>query len=230
LILLRGFGRLEMIVADDTYGPLAGLELFKRFNSRTTTREYLNQETIYCQGDKSDSLFFIRSGNVKLTTTSKSGKKAILAILHHGDFFGEGCLTRKSLRPSSATALESSSIGRITSASIARSIHREPAFAKIFISHLVHRIARIQDEFVDQIFSTSEMRLARVLLALAGFGQDASPEPVLLKVSQETLAEMVGTTRSRVSFFMNRFRDRGFIAYNGSIRVHPELLKFLAGG
>jgi CRP/FNR family cyclic AMP-dependent transcriptional regulator len=228
LILLRGFGRLEMIVADDTYGPLAGLELFKRFNSRTTTREYLNQETIYCQGDKSDSLFLIRSGNVKLTTTSKSGKKAILAILHHGDFFGEGCLTRKSLRPSSATALESSSIGRITCANIARSIHREPAFAKIFISHLVHRIARIQDELVDQIFSTSEMRLARVLLALAGFGQDAPPEPVLLKVSQETLAEMVGTTRSLLRLFFNRFRDRVFFEYKGNLRFHQTLLILLA--
>lgn len=213
---------------NNTYGSLAGLDLFKRYDSRTTTRVYLNREMIYSQGDKSDSMFFIRSGNVKLTTTSKRGKKAIIAILHNGDFFGEGCLVRKSLRPSSAIALGSSSIARITSASVARSIHREPSFAKIFISHLVHRIGRIQDEFVDQIFSSSEMRLARILLAMAGFGQEASPEPVLLKVSQETLAEMVGTTRSRVSFFMNRFRDRGLIQYNGNLRVYPTLLKFLA--
>lgn len=215
-------------MVNNTYGSLAGLDLFKRYDSRTTTREYLNREMIYSQGDKSDSMFFIRSGNVKLTTTSKRGKKAIIAILHNGDFFGEGCLVRKSLRPSSAIALGSSSIARITSASVARSIHREPSFAKIFISHLVHRIGRIQDEFVDQIFSSSEMRLARILLAMAGFGQDASPEPVLLKVSQETLAEMVGTTRSRISFFMNRFRNRGLIEYNGKLRVYPTLLKFLA--
>jgi CRP/FNR family transcriptional regulator, cyclic AMP receptor protein len=215
-------------VVNNTYGSLAGLDLFKRYDSRTTTRVYLNREMIYSQGDKSDSMFLIRSGNVKLTTTSKRGKKAIIAILHNGDFFGEGCLVRKSLRPSSAIALGSSSIARITSASVARSIHREPSFAKIFISHLVHRIGRIQDEFVDQIFSSSEMRLARILLAMAGFGQDASPEPVLLKVSQETLAEMVGTTRSRVSFFMNRFRDRGLIEYNGNLRVYPTLLEFLA--
>lgn len=215
-------------MVNNTYGSLAGLDLFKRYDSRTTTRVYLNREMIYSQGDKSDSMFFIRSGNVKLTTTSKRGKKAIIAILHNGDFFGEGCLVRKSLRPSSAIALGSSSIARITSASVARSIHREPSFAKIFISHLVHRIGRIQDEFVDQIFSSSEMRLARILLAMAGFGQDASPEPVLLKVSQETLAEMVGTTRSRVSFFMNRFRNRGLIEYNGKLRVYPTLLKFLA--
>lgn len=215
-------------MVNNTYGSLAGLDLFKRYDSRTTTRVYLNREMIYSQGDKSDSMFFIRSGNVKLTTTSKRGKKAIIAILHNGDFFGEGCLVRKSLRPSSAIALGSSSIARITSASVARSIHREPSFAKIFISHLVHRIGRIQDEFVDQIFSSSEMRLARILLAMAGFGQDASQEPVLLKVSQETLAEMVGTTRSRVSFFMNRFRDRGLIEYNGNLRVYPTLLEFLA--
>lgn len=215
-------------MVNNTYGSLAGLDLFKRYDSRTTTRVYLNREMIYSQGDKSDSMFFIRSGNVKLTTTSKRGKKAIIAILHNGDFFGEGCLVRKSLRPSSAIALGSSSIARITSASVARSIHREPSFAKIFISHLVHRIGRIQDEFVDQIFSSSEMRLARILLAMAGFGQDASPEPVLLKVSQETLAEMVGTTRSRISFFMNRFRNRGLIEYNGKLRVYPTLLKFLA--
>lgn len=215
-------------MVNNTYGSLAGLDLFKRYDSRTTTRVYLNREMVYSQGDKSDSMFFIRSGNVKLTTTSKRGKKAIIAILHNGDFFGEGCLVRKSLRPSSAIALGSSSIARITSASVARSIHREPSFAKIFISHLVHRIGRIQDEFVDQIFSSSEMRLARILLAMAGFGQDASPEPVLLKVSQETLAEMVGTTRSRVSFFMNRFRNRGLIEYNGKLRVYPTLLKFLA--
>jgi CRP-like cAMP-binding protein len=214
-------------MANDTYGSLASLELFKKINTRTTTREYLNKETIYRQGDKSDAMFFIRSGNVKLTAKSKGGKKAIIAILHYGDFFGEGCLARNSPRASTAVALESSSIARVTRTSIASSIHREPAFAKIFISHLVHRIARIQDEFVDQIFSSSEKRLARILLVMAGFGQESEPRPVLLKVNQETLAEMVGTTRSRVSYFMNRFRDRGFIDYNGSLHVHPSLVTFL---
>ncbi|HEY2466714.1 MAG TPA: Crp/Fnr family transcriptional regulator [Terracidiphilus sp.] len=217
-------------MAIDTYGPLATLDLFKKLDTRTTTREYLNRETVYLQGDKSDAMFFIRSGNVKLTTTSKSGKKAIIALLHSGDFFGEGCLARSLLRPSTAAAIESSSIARITKTSIARSIHREPAFARIFVSHLVHRIARIQDEFVDQVFSSSEKRLARILLAMASFGQEPESEPVHLKVSQETLAEMVGTTRSRVSYFMNRFRDRGFIDYNGSLQVHPSLLTFLTDG
>jgi CRP-like cAMP-binding protein len=216
-------------MAIDTYGPLAALDLFKRLDARTTTRKYLHKETIYLQGDQSDAMFFIRSGNVKLTVKSRTGKKAIIALLHNGDFFGEGCLARKSLRASTATALDSSSIARITRASIARSIHREPAFANVFISHLVHRISRIQDELVDQVFSSSEKRLARVLLTMAGFGQESEPEPetIHIKVSQETLAEMVGTTRSRVSFFMNRFRRLGFIDYNGSLQVHPTLRTFL---
>ena len=212
---------------NNTYGPLATLDLFKRFETGTTTREYMAKETVFLQGDKSDAMFFIRSGNVKLTVKSKNGKKAIVALLHRGDFFGEGCLARRSLRASTATALELSSIVRIKRATIARSIHREPAFAKIFISHLVHRIGRIQDEFVDQIFSSSEKRLAKVLLGMARFGLESGPERVLLNVTQETLAEMVGTTRSRVSFFMNRFRECGFIDYNGDLHVHPSLLTFL---
>lgn len=212
---------------DESLDPLASLALFKRLDVRTVTREYLNKETIYAQGEKSDAIFFIRSGNVKLTATSKSGKKAIIAILHGGDFFGEGCLARGSLRVSTATAVDTSSVARVTRVTIARRIHREPAFAKIFISHLVVRIARVEEEFVEQIFSSSEKRLARILLAMAGFGQLSQPAPVLLKVSQETLAEMVGTTRSRVSHFMNRFRDLGFIDYNGTLKVHPALLTFL---
>jgi CRP/FNR family transcriptional regulator, cyclic AMP receptor protein len=213
---------------DDSFGPLASLKLFSRFDTRTTTREYLNNETIYLQGDRSNAMYFIRSGNVKLTAKSKGGKKAIIAILHYGDFFGEGCLSRNSLRISTATSIEASSIARVTRASIARSIHQEPSFAKIFVSHLVLRIARIEESFVDQIFSSSERRLARILLVMAGFGLQSAPEPVLLKVSQETLAEMVGTTRSRVSYFMNRFRDLGFIDYNGTLQVHPSLLAYLA--
>jgi CRP-like cAMP-binding protein len=214
-------------MADHTDGSLASLGLLKTFDTRTITREYLSKETIYAQGEKSDALFFIRSGNVKLTARSISGKKAIIAILHDGDFFGEGCLAPRSLRMSTATAVETSSITRVTRASIAHSIHREPAFAKFFVSHLVLRIARIEEAFADQIFSNSERRLARILLVMAGFGNQPEPQPVLLKISQETLAEMVGTTRSRVSYFMNRFRDLGFIDYNGTLRIHPSLLTFL---
>jgi len=179
------------------------------------------------QGDKADAMFYVHSGNVKLTVASKSGKRAVIAILRPGDFFGEGCMTRQSLRMSTATAIESSTVARVERATVVRIIHEEPAFAKLFISYLLFRIGRFQEEFVDQIFSTSEKRLARILLLLAGFGGQSKPKPIVLKVSQETLAEMVGTTRSRVSYFMNRFREQGFIDYNGSLRVHKSLLTFL---
>jgi CRP/FNR family cyclic AMP-dependent transcriptional regulator len=192
-----------------------------------STHDYRNKQAIFAQGDKADALFYIRDGHVKLTVTSKSGKKAIIAILHQGDFFGEGCVTKQSLRISTATAIEDTTIVRIMRADIVRIIHHEPAFAKLFISYLLIRIGRIEEEFLDQIFNSSEKRLARILLLMAGSGLRTETEPALLKVSQRTLAEMVGTTRSRVSYFMNSFRSRGFIDYNGSVRIHPELLTFL---
>jgi CRP/FNR family transcriptional regulator, cyclic AMP receptor protein len=205
----------------------ASLGLFNRVDSQTTTREYRNRQTIFAQGDKADAMFYIRNGNVKLTVASRSGKKAVIAILRHGDFFGEGCLARQSLRTSTATAIQSPTIARVKRAAMVRIIRQEPAFAKRFISYLLLRIGRIEDEFVDQIFSSSEKRLARILLLLAGFGLQSKPKLALVKVSQETLAEMVGTTRSRVSYFMNRFRKMGFIDYNGTLRVHKALLTFL---
>jgi CRP/FNR family transcriptional regulator, cyclic AMP receptor protein len=207
-------------------GSFAPLDLFKRIDTHTITRDYRNKQAIYAQGDRADALFYIRSGYVKLTVMSKDGKKAIIAILREGDFFGEGCITKKSLRISSASAIEPCTIARVTRANISRRLH-EPAFAKLLVAHLLLRIERIEEEFVDQIFSSSEKRLARILLLLAGFGKKLRPAPVVLKVSQETLAEMVGTTRSRVSYFMNRFRERGYIDYNGTLEVHPSLLTFL---
>ena len=203
------------------------LDLFQRMGTQATTRDYRNREAIFAQGDKADAMFYIQNGNVKLTVASKDGKKAVIAILKHGDFFGEGCMTTLSLRTCTATAIQSSTISRVKRSTIVRIIHKEPAFAKLFISYLLFRVARFQEEFVDQIFNSSEKRLARILLMLAGFGQQPNPEPVLLKVSQETLAEMVGTTRSRVSFFMNRFRKMGLIDYNGTLQVHTSLRTFL---
>ena len=203
------------------------LELFARMGRQATTRDYRNREAIFAQGDKADAMYYIQNGNVKLTVISKEGKKAVIALLKHGDFFGEGCMTNHSLRVCSATAIQSSTISCVKRATIVRIIRREPAFAKLFISYLLFCVARFQEEFVDQIFSSSEKRLARILLMLAGFGQQLNPEPVLLKVSQETLAEMVGTTRSRVSFFMNRFRKMGLIDYNGTLQVHKSLRTFL---
>ena len=151
----------------------------------------------------------------------------MIGILRQGDLFGEGCLTRQSLRTSTAAALQLCNITRVKRADIVRIIHQEPAFAKLFISHLLLRIGRVEAGFVDQVCITSERRLARILLLLAGFGAQSTAEPELLKMSQETLAEMVGTTRSRVSYFMNRFREKGFIDYNGTLHVHEELQTFL---
>jgi CRP/FNR family transcriptional regulator, cyclic AMP receptor protein len=204
------------------------LDLFKRIDAPISTHDYRSKQAIFAQGDKADALFYIRAGHVKLTVTSKGGKKAVIAILRQGDFFGEGCVTKRSLRVSTATAIEDTTIVRVMRADIVRILHHEPAFAKLFIFHLLIRIGRIEEEFLDQIFNSSEKRLARILLLMAGFGLPAETEPALLKVNQRTLAEMVGTTRSRVSYFMNSFRSRGFIDYNGSVRVHPRLLTFLA--
>jgi len=203
------------------------LDLFKWIDTATTAQDYRDKQAIFAQGDKADSLFYIHSGHVKLTVVSKGGKRAVIAILRPGDFFGEGCLTRQSLRIATATAIATTRIVRVTRADISRTLHRDPAFAKLFISHLLVRIGRIEEEFLDQMFNSSERRLARILLSMADFGLQSQPESALLKVTQRTLAEMVGTTRSRVSFFMNNFRSRGFIDYNGSLRVHPALLEFL---
>jgi CRP/FNR family transcriptional regulator, cyclic AMP receptor protein len=214
-------------MADKNPLTLTSLDLFNLVDTQTTTREYRNRQAIFAQGDKADAMFYIRNGNVKLTSMSKSGKKAVIAIFRRGDFFGEACLARQSLRTSTAMAIQPSTIARVKRTVIARIIRNDPAFAKLFISYLLFRMGQIEEEFVDQIFSSSEKRLARILLLLAGFGMQPKPKIALLKVSQETLAEMVGTTRSRVSYFMNRFRAMGFIDYNGSLRVHKALLTFL---
>jgi CRP/FNR family cyclic AMP-dependent transcriptional regulator len=214
-------------MANKNHLAFTSLDLFNRVDTHTTTRDYRSRQAIFAQGDKADAMFYVRNGNVKLTVVSKSGKKAVIAILRHGDFFGESCLARRSLWTSTATAIQPSTITRVKRAALVRIIRQEPAFAKRFISYLLFRMGRIEDEFVDQIFSSSEKRLARILLLLAGFGLQSKPKMALVKVSQETLAEMVGTTRSRVSYFMNRFRTMGFIDYNGSLRVHKALLTFL---
>jgi CRP/FNR family transcriptional regulator, cyclic AMP receptor protein len=202
-------------------------DLFKRVDTQTTTQDYRNKQSIFAQGDKADAMFYIRNGSVKLTVASKTGKKAIVAILKAGEFFGEGCLARQSMRVFTATAIQSSAIARIKRSDLVRILHQEPSFAKLFVAYLLFRISRIEEEFVDQIFSSSEKRLARALLLLSGFGSQSKTATALQKVNQETLAEMVGTTRSRVSYFMNRFRERGFINYNGSLQVHKALLDFL---
>jgi CRP-like cAMP-binding protein len=203
------------------------LGLSKSIGSQSITQQYRSGENIFAQGDKADSIFYILNGNAKLTVVSESRKKAVIAILRCGDFFGESCLTRGMLRTSSATAIRKSTIIRVKRADIARILEQEPAFAKVFTSHLLFRIGRIEEDLVDQVCNSSEKRLARLLLILADYGREGTPESGIPKVDQETLAEMVGTTRSRVSFFMNRFRDKGYIDYNGSLHVHEGLQSFL---
>ena len=207
--------------------PFGPPSLFKKIVQQGATRDYKHNEVVFEQGTKADAMFYLQSGNVKLVAESKSGKKAVLAILRKGDLFGEGCLERESLRMFSAIAIRPSTLARVRKATIVRTIQQEPAFAKFFIAYLIARIGRIECDVVDQIFSSSEKRLARLLLLLANFGSQSKRGPVLIRISQQTLAEMVGTTRSRVSAFMNRFRKLGLINYNGTLRVNRSLLTFL---
>jgi len=198
----------------------------KKIGNRRTSREYRNKQPIFSQGDAADAIFYVEAGNVKLTVVSKRGKKAVIAIFRQGDFFGEGCLGAPSVRMSSATAVHVATIARVEKVAVVRIIHDDPVFARLFIAHLLSRVVRIEEDFLDQLFNSSEKRLARTLLLLASLGTQSKPHPGILKVSQGTLAEMIGTTRSRVSFFMNRFRTMGLIEYNGSLRVHKERLTF----
>jgi CRP/FNR family transcriptional regulator, cyclic AMP receptor protein len=219
--------RQENGMANTHISILARKAFLQKIGPRKTGREYGNNDAIFTQGDAADSMFYIESGNVKLTVLSKRGKKAVLAILRQGDFFGEGCLATRAVRMSTATAIHQSRISRVTKPTLVSIIREDPAFAKLLISHLLFRISRIEEDFVDQLFNSSEKRLARTLWLLATFRKSSKAEPAILKVSQGTLADMIGTTRSRVSFFMNRFRKMGLIDYNGSLHVHRTLLAFL---
>ena len=185
---------------------------------------FSKKQTIFVQGDPSDAVFYIQKGKVRLTVVSKTGKEATIGILNEGYFFGEGCLTGQPLRLCSATAMTDCSVMEIDKKSMMEVLHREHAFSDMFVAYLLIRNIRYEEDLVDQLFNSSEKRLARILLLLAHFGKDGKPESVIPKISQETLAEMVGTTRSRVSFFMNRFRKLGFIRYNGGLEVHSSLL------
>ena len=195
-----------------------------KVNGGRAISDYRKDKIVCRQGDPADSVFYIQSGKVKRTVVSEHGKEAVVALLGTGDFFGEGCLTGQPLRLSTVSAMTGCVIVRIAKADITRVIQDEPAFAELFIAHLLSRNSRVEEDLVDQLFNSSEKRLARILLLLANFGKEARPEPVIAKISQETLAEMIGTTRSRVSHFMNKFRELGLIDYNGHIEVHSSLL------
>ena len=186
--------------------------------------KYGKDRTVFAQGEPADAVFYVQKGKVKVTVVSEQGKEAVVAILGTNDFFGEGCLAGQARRISTVAAMTDSTIVRLDKAAIVRVLHEEPAFSEMFISHLLGRAIRVEADLVDQLFNSSEKRLARLLLLLANFGKEAKPEPVIAKISQETLAEMIGTTRSRVSFFMNKFRKLGFIEYNGGLKVNDSLL------
>jgi CRP/FNR family cyclic AMP-dependent transcriptional regulator len=204
--------------------PFDPQAFLSKVNGGRAVADYRKDKIVYRQGDPADSVFYIQSGKIKKTVISEQGKEAVVALLGPGDFFGEGCLTGQSLRLATVAAMTNSVIVRISKTDITRVIHEEPAFAELFIAHLLARNSRVEEDLVDQLFNSSEKRLARILLLLANFGKESRPEPVIAKISQETLAEMIGTTRSRVSFFMNKFRELGLINYNGHIEVHSSLL------
>jgi CRP/FNR family cyclic AMP-dependent transcriptional regulator len=198
--------------------------LFKSAKGAATIVKFDKDQFIFRQGDPADSVFYIQEGKVKVTVLSEQGKEAIVAIHGKGEFFGEGCLTGQPLRLATASAMTECGIMRLEKATIVSLLHDEPAFSELFMSYVLTRNARVEADLVDHLFNSSEKRLARLLLLMANFGKEGKPEPVIAKVSQEVLAEMVGTTRSRVNFFMNKFRKLGFIEYNGDIKVHSALL------
>jgi CRP/FNR family transcriptional regulator, cyclic AMP receptor protein len=200
----------------------------KRFLARVgrgrSVTKFLPRNRIFAQGDPANAVFYIQEGRVKLTVVSRQGKEAVIAILGAGDFFGEGCLAGQPRRMASATAMSECSIMRLEKSALIRVLREEPDFSEMFLMHVLSRNIRFEADLVDQLFNSSEKRLARVLLLLANFGKAGEPQTVIPKISQETLAEIIGTTRSRVSFFMNRFRKMGFIDYNGGLEVHSSLL------
>jgi CRP/FNR family cyclic AMP-dependent transcriptional regulator len=199
-------------------------DFLSKIGGGKTTTKYTPKKAIFRQGDAADSIFYIEKGKVKLTVVSDRGKEAVVAILAPGDFLGEGCLAGQLRRMASATPLTECTVVRITKEATVLALRDDPAFSEIFLSYLLIRNIRTQEDLVDQLFNSSEKRLARVLLLLANYGNGGKPELVIEKISQETLAEMIGTTRSRVSHFMNKFRKMGFVKYNGGLEVHSSLL------
>ena len=210
---------------DEQVRPLFDPKAFlARIGDGRSTASYGKGDIVYAQGDAADAVFYIQKGEVKVSVVSEQGKEAVIAILNKEDFFGEGCIAAQTRRMATASAMADCTIVRLDKAAIVRVIHAEPAFSELFIAHLLARAIRVEADLVDQLFNSSEKRLARLLLLLANFGKETKPEPIIAKISQETLAEMIGTTRARVSFFMNKFRKLGFIEYNGHIEIHPSLL------
>ena len=205
----------------DSFDPQAFLA---KVGTGKTISEYRTNQPIFAQGEVADAVYYIQKGRVKVVVLSEQGKEAVVGILEAGQFFGEGCLNGQALRIATTTALEECLITVITKPAMIAVLHDEPKFSELFVAYLLIRNSRVEEDLIDQLFNSSEKRLARLLLLLANFGKEGKPTPINPHITQETLAEMVGTTRSRVSFFMNKFRKLGFISYNGKIEIHHSLL------
>jgi CRP/FNR family transcriptional regulator, cyclic AMP receptor protein len=211
----------DMTPAPEMFDPK---DFLAKVGDGKTVVEFHENQTVFLQGELADTVFYIQQGKVKLTVISEQGKEAVVAILEPGQFFGEGCMNGHPKRIATTTAMENCVITVITKAAMIAALHDEPRFSELFIAYLLNRNSRIEEDLIDHLFNSSEKRLARLLLLLANFGKEGSPQPISPNVSQETLAEMIGTTRSRVSHFMNKFRKLGLISYNGDIEVHSSLL------
>jgi CRP/FNR family transcriptional regulator, cyclic AMP receptor protein len=210
-----------MVSVKDPFDPLVFLA---KVGAGKTILEIRKNQNVFMQGDVADTIFYLQKGRLKLTVMSEHGKEAVVAILEPGQFFGEGCLNGHPLRLATTTAMEDSLVTAIARKAMIAVLHEQPAFSEMFMSYLLSRNSRIEEDLIDQLFNSSERRLARLLLLLANFGKDGAPLAISPNISQETLAEMIGTTRSRVSFFLNKFRKMGLISYNGKIEVHSSLL------
>src|SRR5215212_1961537 len=211
-------------MADKTHQAFDPKEFLAQVGEGKTILEFRKDAIVFAQGDAANSVFYILKGRVKVIVISEQGKEAVVGILESGQFFGEGCMNGHSLRIATTIAMEECLITTITKAAMLAALHDQPKFSELFMSYLLTRNSRIEEDLIDQLFNSSEKRLARLLLLLANFGKEGTPQPITPNISQETLAEMIGTTRSRVSFFMNKFRKLGLISYNGKIEVNSSLL------
>lgn len=210
--------------AKSTFNPKAFLATVSHGRS---VAAYKKNAVVFPQSSPADAVFYVQKGKIKISVASKQGKEAVVALLGPGEFFGEGCLIGQPLRLATARAMIESEVTRVGKAEMIRVLHAEPSFGEVFIAHLLTRNSRVEEDLVDQLFNSSEKRLARTLLLLANFGKDGGPQPITTPISQETLAEIIGTTRPRVSHFMNKFRKLGFITYNGHLQIHSSLLSVL---
>ena len=212
------------MTAKTNQGAFDPREFLAKVGEGKTIVEYLKDQVVFAQGDVADTIYYIQKGRLKVVVISEQGKEAVVGILEPGQFFGEGCMNGHALRIATTTAMEACLVTVISKPAMLAALHSEPKFSEMFMAYLLTRNSRIEEDLIDQLFNSSEKRLARLLLLLANFGKEGNPQPISPNISQETLAEMIGTTRSRVSFFMNKFRKLGFISYNGKIEVHSSLL------